>query len=129
MGHRDRRSDITMEYKLPKLQPLPLRGWFQARRWLLLEDWQYRGIVIPKGFITDGASVPRILYWLFEPTGILFIPAILHDYFYATKSVSRADADRIFRENVIKEGCWLAGWLAWIGVRLFGWIPWKLKRR
>ena len=116
-------------YRMPKLEPLPLRRWGKARQWRLVEDFVYRGWRIPAGFITDGASVPRILYWLFEPTGVLFIPAILHDYLYATKLVPRSMADRMFRENVIKESNVIAGYLAWVGVRLFGWIPWMLKRR
>ena len=113
---------------MPLLKPMPLTRWGKARQWRLIGDWEYNGIRVPAGFITDGASVPRILYWLFEPTGVLFLPAIVHDYFYATQQISRAEADKIFRENVIRESNIVAGYLAWVGIRLFGWIPW-LKRR
>ena len=114
---------------MPLLKPMPLTRWGQARQWRLIGDWEYNGIRVPAGFITDGASVPRILYWLFEPTGVLFLPAIVHDYFYATQQISRAEADKIFRENVIRESNIVAGYLAWIGIRLFGWIPWMLRRQ
>ncbi|HIC43474.1 MAG TPA: DUF1353 domain-containing protein [Sulfurimonas sp.] len=38
--------------------------------------------MVPKGFIFDGASVPKPLHWFFSPTGILFIPGIVHDFAY-----------------------------------------------
>ncbi len=37
---------------------------------------------IPKGFIFDGASVPRMFWVSFSPTGILFIPSVIHDFAY-----------------------------------------------
>lgn len=42
---------------------------------------QYR-IVLPKGTLTDGASVPRLLWPLVPPTGRHFAAAILHDDLY-----------------------------------------------
>ena len=33
----------------------------------LVENYRYRDIVIPKGYITDGASVPRIFWSIFPP--------------------------------------------------------------
>ncbi len=53
----------------------------------LLEDWMiiFPGglrIVVPKGFITDGASIPVLLWWLIAPFGPLLEGAILHDFGY-----------------------------------------------
>jgi hypothetical protein len=52
----------------------------------LLEDWtiELHGllIVVPQGFLTDGASIPRLLWWLISPFGPLLEGAILHDFAY-----------------------------------------------
>jgi hypothetical protein len=31
-----------------------------ANKWQLLEPWSYSNLNVPEGFITDGASVPRL---------------------------------------------------------------------
>lgn len=60
--------------------------------------------VVPAGFRTDGASVPRALWWLYPPFGDDYEPAaILHDYLYQHAEdftgtdpghkLSRAEAD------------------------------------
>ena len=53
----------------------------------ILVDWHvvlYDGIkvVVPKGFVTDFASIPRIFWGLIEPDGPLYLGAILHDFGY-----------------------------------------------
>jgi hypothetical protein len=77
-------------------------------------------IRVPEGYRFDGASVPRILWGVFEPLGRHAKPACVHDWLYAG-GVSRWMADAIFREalSVVGEPFWKA-WLAWLAVRLFG---------
>ena len=58
-----------------------------TRKWEFSEDWYFKlnnkiWIKIPKGFIFDGASIPKLFRFLLSPTGILFIPGIIHDYGY-----------------------------------------------
>lgn len=56
------------------------------------------------GFITDFASVPKILWGLFSPYGIAGKPAVIHDFLYRTPGLereinevySKKDADHIF---------------------------------
>jgi len=56
-------------------------------------------IVIPKGYLTDFASVPRIFWPIFPPTGPYSRAAIVHDWFYDNPtSCTRFFADSIFRE-------------------------------
>lgn len=58
------------------------------RHWRLLEPlvWEVddlgSGLIVevPAGFVTDGASVPRLLWWLLPMTGSYMRPAALHDY-------------------------------------------------
>jgi hypothetical protein len=52
--------------------------------------------VIPKGFSTDGGSIPKALRWLITP----FAPHmaeqfVLHDWFYRSHTVTRKRADQI----------------------------------
>lgn len=75
--------------------------------WELYEDFIYITnielpwgfiIKIPKGFITDFASIPKI-FWPLLPRWHKYGPAaIVHDYLYHTKSIDRKTADLIFKE-------------------------------
>lgn len=64
-------------------------------------------VVIPEGYLTDGASVPRIFWGLIPPWGRYGQAAVIHDYLVETltlfdnellKNITRAKADSIFRE-------------------------------
>lgn len=44
-------------------------------------------ITIPEGFIWDGSSVPRFLWWLLPPEGDFEIAGLIHDYLYVNKRV------------------------------------------
>ncbi|MGW4773745.1 DUF1353 domain-containing protein [Nocardia sp. NPDC004278] len=72
-----------------------------AQFWRVVEPLVYHGataeFVIPAGFRTDFASVPRALVWLVPRYGIYTRAAILHDYLRSSNAVSVADADGIFR--------------------------------
>lgn len=45
-----------------------------------LEDDPDITVWIPPGFITDGASVPKVLNWILPPWGPYGQAAVLHDY-------------------------------------------------
>ena len=84
-------------------------------------------VVVPAGFETDFASVPRFFTRLFPTTGEWSKPAILHDWLYVSaQGCSRFMADALFREAMIQEGVpfWRA-WLMWLAVRTFGRGGWK----
>ena len=65
-----------------------IRWLFYTRLWQLTEDWYFQlpdgtWVKIPKGFSRlDGVSSPKIFRFLVQPTGILFIPSVIHDYAY-----------------------------------------------
>ena len=83
--------------------------------------------VIPKGFITDLASVPRMLRWIVR-SAVGDAP-IIHDYFYRTRSekVPRVVADAIFLAVLKQQKVRLALWKYYLPVRLFGWLSWKKR--
>jgi hypothetical protein len=55
-------------------------------------------VEIPAGFVTDFASVPRLLWPLFPPTGPWCEAAVIHDYLCRHQGCSRFLADAMFRE-------------------------------
>jgi hypothetical protein len=156
-----REIQINQKGLLPILQPLPIptkdKSWFVAawiwltarRSWMLMEDYIWIGngfgFYIPKGFIYDGASVPRVLWWLLSPMGLLLIPALFHDFGYAhgfyfkisrmakedrfyiiRVDISRKEADGMFRKiSIIVNGISGPADIAWAGVRIGGWKAWN----
>lgn len=78
-------------------------------------------IIVPRGFQTDLASVPRLpVLWLLAG-GSANSAAVVHDYLYRSKMVSRAIADDIFFE--IMEATGVPLWRCWLmfgAVRVFG---------
>lgn len=111
------------------LEVKPLDGKF----WELTKGFEYHVgshpsneiIVVPKGFITDFASVPRPLWPIIDPVGKHGKAAVIHDYCYATACYPRLRSDAIFlegmevlnvelwkREVMYKAVVW-CGWWAW----------------
>lgn len=54
-------------------------------------------VVVPKGFVTDLASIPQPFWRWLPRTGRYAYAAIVHDYLYWIQTVPRSEADRIFR--------------------------------
>ena len=75
-----------LKYSMIKLQPL------RNHKFKLLEDLKYKDLIIPKGFTTDGASIPRIFWCLFPPNRTDYLPcAIVHDYLCDLENYKKAD--------------------------------------
>lgn len=83
-----------------------------------------RFYVIPEGFETDLASIPRPLWSFISPRYSAFIaPAILHDYLYRCANVpSRRYADKVFYSALLDNHVTaFTAWKFFAAVRLFGW--------
>ena len=120
----------------------PIRvEYVDGRRWRLLEAFSYRlgsadgpeSVVVPAGFLTDFASIPRGLWWLFQPTGRWAGAALVHDWLYHSpivqtgrdepkhRPIDRDEADRVFLEAMQVMGVsWLTRHTMYRAVRLFG---------
>lgn len=87
-------------------------------------------LTVPKGFLTDLASTPRILWPLYAPNDTRTIrPAVLHDYMYHCESgYTRYQSDKIFYYGLRKHdiSAFRAHKYYW-GVRLFGWYFYSPK--
>lgn len=95
-------------------------------RWELVAPIIYRGkidtFVVPAGFVTDFASVPRVAVWLIPRFGRYTPAAILHDWLCGPGIrgglIAPVDADGVFRRVMRELGVpTVQRWLMWTGVR------------
>lgn len=90
--------------------------------WKVREPLGYAGadehFEVPIGFRTDFASVPRPVVWLIPRYGVYTRAAILHDYLLRSESVSKVDADGLFRRALRECAVSLPRrWMMWAAVR------------
>ena len=89
----------------------------------------YAAVTVPKGFVTDFASIPRAFWKRLRPDGEYTYAAILHDYLYWMQRRSRQEADEIF--NFAMEDLEIGGLTRatiYNAVRVFGGGAWDEKR-
>ncbi len=124
---------------------------FEVRQWELTEDWSFKlpndgpTVMLHKGFVFDGASIPRPLWGLLSPTGLLLIPGLVHDYAYRYEFLWQLNEDDTVSKYKIAEGreCWdtlffeigkevngltFIDKLAYYAVSKFGDSPWENNR-
>jgi hypothetical protein len=104
--------------------------------WRVLEAFEYDSdvlharLILPAGFETDFASVPRVpvAYWLFGDTA--HAAAVVHDYLYTTGLFPKATADSVFFEAMKASGVpfWRRWWM-YEGVHLLGGAAWTKHRK
>lgn len=98
--------------------------------WVLLaplacESGRIGVVVVPEGFVTDFASVPRLPLAYFLAGGLAHAAAVIHDWLYTTHSTDRATADAVFQDAA--KACGVSAWrayLMWLGVRAGGASSW-----
>jgi len=101
--------------------------WWRIQEEILYCHTQEIMFLIPKDFITDFASIPKVLWSLFSPVDPLYSKAaILHDRLYETHETTRQEADALFYEAMMATGCDLiVRYTLWSAVRLFGGLAWS----
>lgn len=96
-----------------------------------------RALAVPKGFVCDLASVPRLLWWWMPPDGIYRAAVVIHDWDYSVQRVKRSVADwtmfcvmlHVIRSR--SETRWrkclrlVTATTMWLGVRVGGWVAWN----
>lgn len=114
--------------------------------------WEAAGykqmMTVKKGFVWDGASVPKSVWWTgIRPDGLIRAASLIHDYlyrysgkiphtshlyfkdggwYYTKHKWTRKEADKIFCRIMREAG--VPKWkrrTAYYAVRLFGWTAWK----
>lgn len=106
---------------------LPLFNRDGRQLYRVLVDFGYSSDVakqtftVPKGFVTDLASVPR-LPLIYDALGDMAqMPAVVHDYLYSTAPVPREVADKVLLEAMELTGIsWVKRHAIYAGVRVGG---------
>ena len=148
---------------MPSLKPISLicnsdnrlkQLWFwitATRKWKFDEDYviyyrkQNKYIYIPKTFVIDGASVPKIFYNIYNPVGILLLGALPHDFGYKYNGLlvldinttqlhlevySKDELDKIFEEiNIQFNNLPHITYYASLTLKLFGFFAWNNHRK
>lgn len=139
--------------------PTPKRSWWQKlknfityrRKFKVREDYILwvpslsRFIFVPEYFVYDGASVPKILNGLFNPTGMLLLGALPHDFGYrynglffvnpVTREIqfsafSKKQLDIIFKDLCIHESKMkAASYVATFTLSFAGFMSWNEHRK
>ena len=87
--------------------------------WQLVEEWDG----IPAGFVTDGGSIPRLLWRVIGPPvdAQTIAPFIRHDWNYQTARVKRHQADNQLYADLRAAGVSrVRAYAIYAGVRAFG---------
>ena len=113
-------TDVTVRYLDDETAELEKELVYQSK---LLR----RSIVVPIGFVTDFASVPRLPITFALTGGKAKASAIIHDFLYQTHLCEgRKQADRVFLEAMeVTEVSWWRRILMYNGVRFGGGSSWK----
>ena len=147
--------------QMPILRPIPIptkgKPWYGrlwawlsvTRQWEVMEDyafdWKGITLLILKGFIFDGASIPRIFWAVLSPTGLLLIPGLFHDHGYRFdflwqllpdgtlikfhNGAGRSFWDRLFHDmGEVVNGVHFANSVAWGALKVGGWMAWAKHR-
>ena len=105
-----------------------------GKYWILTQPLEYeqpktkQKFVVPRGFVTDLASVPRLFWTAFPPCGNYTPAAVVHDYLYWEQlpSCNRECADTVLLVAMEESGVGkLARNAIYAGVRVGGEGPWK----
>jgi hypothetical protein len=90
---------------------------------LIYLDGFRRVFVVPIGYSSDFASIPRIFRPIINNDDQhIRRAAVLHDYLYETKTVSRAEADKLMYDGMLSVGASRIKALAvYTALRLGGW--------
>lgn len=118
---------------VPLIPDRDAEEWFTREAVSFVIDDRYR-IDIPEGFSTDGATIPKRLWWIVPPWGRHTMPSILHDYLYRvgkvldTKTGDYLYAKRKFSDDLFVDVMKDYGVRLWkraifyFFVRSFGWL-------
>ena len=98
-----------------------------SKLWELQEDYTFEGYDVPKGFRSDGLSIPRFARWFVDPLGKGLPAGLVHDHMLTEEGGyldNRKEADDKFYENLRRCGfSRLRAGICWMGVRLGSLCP------
>jgi hypothetical protein len=116
-----------------KAENAPILQLFQGdgEHFVLREPLRYvikrtgRAIIVPEGFVTDFASVPKWGRAVISPLGRHSVPAIVHDFLYWEQKCTREQADLILYDAMEEyKSTWFEKHTVYRAVRLGGQGAW-----
>jgi hypothetical protein len=128
---------VSSVYAQLPIPPPVVKPFADSRDWMLVETVEYSignsGVIIsvPKGFVTDFASIPQPL-WSFglSPYGRFSKAAIVHDYLYWKQDCTREQADNLLLIAMKESGVSRTQQSEiYLGVRAGGETAWESNRR
>ena len=121
-------SDAMAQQPIP---PVPMTPFGDGQDSVLMADLAYRIgdtshiVVVPAGFVTDFASVPRAFWAVLPPFGRHQLAAIVHDFLYWERGCTREQADALLRVAMAESAVDPAKRdIIWQAVRAFGGTAW-----
>jgi hypothetical protein len=77
--------------------------WYLTRsiEWTPLPGQQLPSVKLPVGFVTDFASIPRVLWSTLPRDGDYVWAAVIHDYLYWNQETTRDVADDVFNAAMV----------------------------
>jgi hypothetical protein len=118
------------------IQPVPVTLFIDGNNCLLNEQLEYHPegttnvIVVPAGFVTDFASIPRAFYSVYLPTGRYQWAAVVHDYLYWEQTTTREEADKVLLHAMTESGVSsINRKIIYDAVRLGGGAAWDNNRK
>lgn len=106
--------------------------------WVLAEPLAYQSdllgavVLVPAGFQTDLASVPRIPFIFTLWGGRAHRESVIHDYLYRIDAVppaTKLQADRVFLEAMAVRGKpFYVRWFMFAGVAGFAWLSFHRRK-
>jgi hypothetical protein len=116
-----------------KQRGLPMRWWGEFQQPLIAFCPFAGRVVVPSGFLTDGASVPRAV-WAILPSNdpAILYPAYVHDYLYSIqgrlegRTLTRDKCDAILAELMLAGGAGrIKTALVRAALKVGGWAAWR----
>ena len=87
-------------------------------------------VVVPKGFVTDGATIPWIFRPVFPVWGKWGDAAVLHDWLYRETDYSKRICDNVFNEAMkVLKVCTLKRIIIYLAVKYFGFFAFWRDRK
>ena len=98
----------------------------------------YGNVMVPAGFVSDLASIPRVFWRIAPPWDAHCVAAVVHDFIYVTghcggatqRPFTRKQADLLFLHMMEQAGVgWAKRHAMYRAVRMFGRGVWSKKGR
>ena len=78
--------------------------WEEMEFLVQLDDNSVTSVRVPRGFVSDLASTPKMFWSIYPPFGKYLSASVLHDYLYWRQICKKDEADKIFYQTMHDAG-------------------------